>query len=149
MQTIKPDRLSIVNRAILVVMLIAIVVSVQSCGVHNKRGAATPDRLVEQYAIGLETKNEHLILQLTPENTDFTSQIETKIRKIGGRKLQNCQVIYTKPAPFLWNASIRGSYLDRDGTKQQVEDSIVLKYQSKGELKLYAGRWYLFLEERQ
>lgn len=149
MQAIKPNQLSIVNRAILVVMLIAIVVSVQSCGVHNKRGAATPDRLVEQYAIGLETKNEHLILQLTPENTDFTSQIETKIRKIGGRKLQNRQVIYTKPTPFLWNASIRGSYLDRAGTKQQVEDSIVLKYQSKGELKLYAGRWYLFLDDRQ
>jgi hypothetical protein len=146
MQAIKPNQLSIANRSILVVMLIAIVASVQSCGVQNKRGAATPDRLVEQYAIGLETKNENLILQLTPENADFTSQIKTKIRKIGGRKIQNRQVIYTKPTPFLWNASIRGIYLDRAGTKQQAEDSIVLKYQSKGELKLYAGRWYLFLK---
>jgi hypothetical protein len=145
MQAIKPDRLSIVNRAILTVVLIAIVVSVQSCGVHNKRGAATPDRLVEQYAIGLETKNEHLILQLTPETADFTSQVKTKVGKFGGRKIQDRQVIYTKPTPFLWSASIRGIYRDRTGTKQQFEDSIELKYLSKGELKLYAGRWYLFL----
>ncbi|WP_310486878.1 hypothetical protein [Chamaesiphon sp. VAR_69_metabat_338] len=145
MQAIKPNQLSIANRAILVVMLIALVVLVQSCGVHNKRGAATPDRLVEQYSIGLETKNEKLIIQLTPETADFTSQAKTKIRKFGGRKLQDRQVIYTKLTPFLWNASIRGIYLDRDGTKQKVEDSIELKYLSKGELKLYAGRWYLFL----
>jgi hypothetical protein len=119
----------------------------QSCGAPNKRGAATPDRLVEQYTIGLETKNEQLILQLTPETADFTSQVKTKIGKFGGRKLQNRQVIYTKPTPFLWNARISGSYVDRTGSKQQVEDSIVLKYQSKGELKLYAGRWYLFLDD--
>jgi hypothetical protein len=148
MQVIKLKQLSIANRSILVVMLIAIVVSVQSCGAPNKRGAATPDRLVEQYSIGLETKNENLILQLTPETADFTNQVKTKIRQIGGRKIQDRQIIYTKPTPFLWNASIRGIYLNRDGTKQQFEDSIVLKYQSKGELKLYAGRWYLFLEER-
>jgi hypothetical protein len=147
MHAIKPKQLSIVNRSILGAILVAILVSVQSCEAQNKRGAATPDRLVEQYSIGLETKNENLILQLTPENTDLTSQIKTKIRKIGGRKIQDRQVIYTKPTPFLWNASIRGIYLDRDGTKQQFADSIVLKYQSKGELKLYAGRWYLFLEE--
>jgi hypothetical protein len=147
MQAIKPKQLSIANRSILGAIIIAILVSVQSCEAQNKRGAATPDRLVEQYSIGLETKNENLILQLTPENTDLTSQIKTKIRKIGGRKIQDRQVIYTKPTPFLWNASIRGIYLDLDGTKQQFADSIVLKYQSKGELKLYAGRWYLFLEE--
>jgi hypothetical protein len=148
MQAIKPNRLSIVNRSIVVVMFIAIVISMQSCGVQNKRGAATPDRLVEQYAIGLETKNADLILQLTPENTDFTSQVKTKVSKFGGRKIQNRQVIYTKPTPFLWNASIRGIYRDRDGSNQQFEDSIELKYLSKGELKLYAGRWYLFLDDR-
>lgn len=126
---------------------IAIVFALQACAV-NKRGAPTPDRVVEQYLSALETKNEKLMLDLVPENSNLTQEVKTKIGKIGGRKIQDRQIVYTKPKSSLWNAKIRGFYLDRSGTKQKFEDSIVLEYQNKGDLKLYAGRWYLLLGSR-
>jgi hypothetical protein len=125
----------------------AIVLTIQSCTV-NKRGAPTPDRVVEQYLSALETKNERLMLELGAENYNFTKEVKAKIDKAGGYKIQDRQIIYTKPKPILWNAKIRGSYIDRNGIKQSFEDSIVLEYQNKGDLKLYAGRWYLLLEGR-
>jgi hypothetical protein len=131
-------------RSILIVVLIATVFSSQAC-TANKRGAATPDRVVEQYLLALETKDENSILDLAPDNSNFTREVKAKIGRIGGRKIQDRQIIYTKPKPILWNATIRGFYLDRNGTKQKIEDSIVLEYQNKGDLKLYAGRWYLSL----
>lgn len=127
---------------------IALVFALQSC-TANKRGAPTPDRVVAHYLLALETKDEHLMLQLVPENSNFTREVKAKIGKIGGHKIQDRQIFYTKPKSFLWNATIKGFYLDRNGVKQKIEDSIVLEYQSKGELKLYAGRWYLLLEGRE
>ncbi|WP_041548304.1 hypothetical protein [Chamaesiphon minutus] len=127
---------------------IAIVLTLQACAV-NKRGAPTPDRVVEQYLSALETKKEHLMLDLIPENFNLTKEVRTKIDKIGGRKIQDRQIVYTKPKSSLWNAKIKGFYLDSSGNKQKFEDSIVLEYQNKGDLKLYAGRWYLLLEDRE
>jgi hypothetical protein len=146
MQAIKPNQLSIANRAILVVILVTIIFSLQSCGVHNKHGAATPDRVVEQYLTALEERNELSILRLMPEKSLATTAIATKIDRLGGYKIQDRQIKYIKPKPSLWNANIQGFYIDRSGIKQQFNDSIVLAYQSKGELKLYAGRWYLLLD---
>ena len=125
--------------------ILAIVFSVQACNV-NKYGAATPDRVVEQYLLALEARDANLMLRLAPEYPDISRKVKAKIVKIGGHKIQNRQITYTKPKPILWNAKIQGSYLDRFGIRQKFDDSIVLVYQSKGELKLYAGRWYLSID---
>jgi hypothetical protein len=146
MQAIKPNQLSIANRAILVVILVTIIFSLQSCGVHNKHGAATPDRVVEQYLTALENRNQSAMLRLLPERSLATTAIATKIDRLGGYKIQDRQIKYSKPKPSFWNANIQGFYIDQSGIKQQFNDSIVLAYQSKGELKLYAGRWYLLLD---
>jgi hypothetical protein len=150
MQAIELDnKLSAFWRSIVVVMTIAIVFSLQSCGTHHQKyGAATPDRVVEQYLAALEDRNETSLLRLTPEKSLVTTQAKAKIDRLGGYKIQDRQIKYTKTKPSLWNANIRGFYIDRRGTNQKFEDSIVLEYQSKGELKLYAGRWYLLLGDR-
>jgi hypothetical protein len=123
----------------------AIVFSLQSCGVHNKHGAATPDRVVEQYLLALKERDLTAIGRLMPEKSLATERIKAKIERFGGYTIQNRQTTYTKPKPTLWNATIRGSYRDRFGIERQFSDSIFLTYQSKGELKLYAGHWYLLL----
>jgi hypothetical protein len=149
MQAIKLDnKLSISWRSISVIILITIVFSLQSCGAHNKHGAATPDRVVEQYLTSLEERNDSLMRRLMPENSLTAKEVKAKIERLGGYKIQDRQIKYIKPKPSLWNASIHGFYVDRFGVKQKFNDSIVLEYQSKGELKLYAGRWYLLLESR-
>jgi hypothetical protein len=142
-QAIKPHQRSIYWRSILVVLLVAILVSLQSCGVHNKHGAATPDRVVEQYLTALERRNEPVIRRLMPEQSLATVAIKTKIDRLGGYKIQDRQITYTKPTPKRWNANIQGFYIDAFGNSRKFDDSIVLEYQSKGELKLYAGHWYL------
>jgi hypothetical protein len=149
MQAIKLDnKLSIYWRSIFVIILITIVFSLQSCGAHNKHGAATPDRVVEQYLTALEERNDPLMRRLMPENSLNAKEVKAKIERLGGYKIQDRQIKYIKPKPSLWNANIHGFYVDRFGVKQKFNDSIVLEYQSKGELKLYAGRWYLLLGNR-
>jgi hypothetical protein len=146
MQTINlSKKFSIYRRSILVIALIVIICLLQSCHVH-KRGAATPDRIVEQYLLALENKDEKLLLQLAPEDAVFTKEIETKVSRIGGYKIQDIKIHYFKSTPMLWSAKIQGGYIDRQGKNRNFEDSIVIQYQSKGELKLYAGRWYILLE---
>jgi hypothetical protein len=122
--------------------VITIVFLLQAC-TTEKNGANTPDRLVEQYLLALEQKNENSILQLVPENSIPTREIKDKITKIGGYKIQNRQVIYNKSTPLLWNVKMQGVYVDGQGTTKKFADSIVIQYQNKGDLKLYAGRWYL------
>jgi hypothetical protein len=147
MQTIKlSNKFSIYTRSILVIATLTIAYSLESCAARNKRGAATPNRVVEQYLLALETKDEKMMLNLAPENSILTKEVKAKIVKLGGSKIQNRKISYDKPTPMLWNAKLRGIYVDRQGKDQNFEDSIVLQYQSKGELKLYAGRWYLLLE---
>lgn len=120
--------------------------SLSSCSA-NKRGAATPEKVVEQYLIGLETKNERLLLQLVEENSNQASMIVARINKIGGYKIQEKQTKYDKLTPNLWKAKITGNYIDRQGITKNVEDKISIQYQIKGEPKSYAGRWYLILKQ--
>lgn len=131
-------------RSILVVMMIAIVFSLQACSI-NKHGAATPDRVVEQYLLALEDRDDRLMLRLVPEKSQLDRAIESKISKIGGHKIQDRQISYTKSKPTFWNTKIQGFFVDRAGIKRKFDDSIELEYQSKGQVKLYGGRWYLLL----
>ena len=131
-------------RSILVIVPIAIVCSLQSCTV-NKYGAATPERLVEEYLLALETSDENLLLQLLTENFRVTGVYRAKILKLGGHKIQNRQISYTKSKPTLWNAKIQGFFIDSTGIRRNFEDSIKIEYQSKGRIKFYGGRWYLLL----
>jgi hypothetical protein len=140
-------KLSIYWRSVLMISLIMIVFLLPAC-TANKHGAATPDRVVEQYLQALESKDRHLMLRLVPEKSQINQAIESKIIKIGGHKIQDRQINYTKSKPTFWNARIHGSFVDRAGMKRKFDDSIAIEYQSKGQLKLYGGRWYLLLGDR-
>ena len=129
-------------RSILIVMMITSIFSLQACSV-SKQGAATPDRVVEQYLVALENKDDRLMRRLVPEKSQFDRVIESKILRIGGHKIQDRQISYTKSKPTFWNAKIQGFFVDHAGTKRKFDDSIEIEYQSKGQVKLYGGRWYL------
>ena len=131
-------------RSSLVVTMIAIIFSLQACSV-NKQGAATPDQVVEQYLLALENKDDNLMLRLVPEQSRLDRAIESKILRIGGHKIQDRQINYTKSKPTFWIAKIHGTFVDRAGMKRKFDDSIAIEYQSKGQVKLYGGRWYLLL----
>jgi hypothetical protein len=147
MQALKlSNKFSIYGRSILIVAILSLLFLIQSCGAHHKNGAATPDRVVEGYLTALEAKNENAILRLMAENPIDIEIIDRKISKFGGYDIQERQVKYTKPKPVFWNAKIHGSYIDKAGIKRKFDESIAIEYQSKGELKLYAGRWYLILD---
>ena len=150
MQAIKSHPSSIYWRSILIIVALSIGFLLPSCGTHHqKSGAATPDRVVEQYLISLENRDETLMLRSILENTTADRQlVRAKIVKLGGHQVENRQVKYTKSKPTFWNAKINGDYIDRTGIKRRFDDSIAIEYQSKGELKLYAGRWYLVLGNR-
>ena len=125
-------------------VMIAIIFSLQACSV-NKQGAATPDQVVEQYLLALENKDDNLMLRLVPEQSRLDRAIESKILRIGGHKIQDRQINYTKSKPTFWIAKIHGTFVDRAGMKRKFDDSIAIEYQSKGQVKLYGGRWYLSL----
>jgi hypothetical protein len=147
MQIVKPvNQFSIRWRSILVIGFGCTVLSLYSCSA-NKRGATTPEKVVEQYLSALENRSEPSILQLTDEASNQTSAIAAKILKLGGYKIQNSQIEYDKFTPNLWKAKINGNYVDRQGITKKVEDSVSIQYQSKGEPKSYAGRWYLLLDK--
>jgi hypothetical protein len=147
MQTVKlAHRFSIGWRSILTIGFGCTVLSLSSC-TADKRGAPTPENVVEQYLSSLENKNKNSMLQLTDEDSNSASAITAKISKIGGYKIQNRQIVYDKLTPNLWNANIKGNYVDRQGLTKKLEDSISIQYQSKGEPKSYAGRWYLRLDK--
>jgi hypothetical protein len=143
MQAVKSHPSSIYWRSIVIIVALAMGFLLQSCGTqHQKYGAATPDRVVEN-------RDETSMLRLIPENTPINRQlVRAKIAKIGGCQVENRQIKYTKSKPTFWNAKINGNYIDRAGIKRRFDDSIAIEYQSKGELKLYAGRWYLVLGNR-
>jgi hypothetical protein len=142
------DKFSIRWRSISIVFMLAIVFCLQSCKVEDKHGAATPDRIVEQYLLALENRDDALLRRLAPEDAVIGSEIKTKISKIGGHKIKDRQVSYTKFRPTFWAARIRGFYLDRTGKRHNFDDSIEIEYQSKGQVKLYGGSWYLLLKNK-
>ena len=130
-------------RSIVIISIVILLVSLQSCGAANKHGAATPEKIVDRYLSALENRNEDAIHRLMPEAALVAPEIAAKIAKFGGHKIRDRQVEYLKSKPILWNAKLRGSYIDRAGVKYKFDDSIAIEYQSKGQVKLYGGRWYL------
>jgi hypothetical protein len=136
---------SIYSRSIFVIAVLSIVFCLPACNA-NKQGAATPDRVVEQYLLALARRDENLMLQLMPENAPISREIKAKIVKFGGLKIEERQIRYTKPKPVLWNARISGFYANRNGIREKFDDSIAIEYQNKGQVKLYGGRWYLLLD---
>jgi hypothetical protein len=147
MQTVTlAHQFSIGWRSIFAIGFGCTVLSLSSCSA-DKRGAPTPENVVEQYLSALETKNKNLMLELADRDSNIASAVAARISKIGGYKIQNKQVIYDKFTPNLWNAKIKGNYVDRQGLVKKIEDSISIQYQSKGEPKSYAGRWYLKLDQ--
>jgi hypothetical protein len=143
-----PSKLSVYIRSISIILVLAIVFCLQGCKVSDKRGAATPDRIVEQYLLALENRNENLMQQLVLEDVNTTKDIRAKIIRFGGHKIQERQINYIKHKPILWNAEIKGFYLNAADNRKEFDDSIELEYQSKGQVKLYGGRWYLLLGNR-
>jgi hypothetical protein len=124
------------------VVLIATIVVLQACNAHQKLGAATPDRVVEQYLLALETKDEKLMAKLQPED-NVNKSTAGIIARLGGHKLQDPQIQYTKTKPTLWQAKITATYLDRNNIRQKFVDTIAIGYEGKESWKLYSGRWYL------
>ena len=128
----------------IIIIIISIVFSLQACTV-NKHGAATPERVVEQYLLALENRDPHLMLQLAPEKAKIAEIVEAKVLKSGGHKIQERQISYIKSKPTLWNAKIHGLFIENTGIHRNFDESILIEYQSKGQVKLYGGRWYLLL----
>lgn len=126
------------------IVLIAIVIALQACNADRKLGAATPDRVVEQYLLALETKDEKLMAKLQPED-DVSKDTAETIARLGGHKLQDLQIKYTKANPALWHAKITATYLDRNNIRQTFVDTIAIIYDGKESWKLYSGRWFLAL----
>ncbi len=144
-----PSKLSIYSRSVALFLMLAIVIWLQGCKVNEKHGAATPDRIVEQYLLALENRNENLMQQLVLEDVNATSDIRAKIVRFGGYKIQDFQINYIKHKPILWNAKIKGFYINAADKRKEFDDSIEIEYQSKGHVKLYGGRWYLLLGNRK
>jgi hypothetical protein len=135
--------------AVKITLVAAIVILLPACRVKPKPGAATPDRVIEQYLLALAAKDERSIEKLVPENYVATTEIQTKIRQFGGHKIQGHQFIYTKTKPTLWGVKITGFYFDRNGRQSKFEDKITIIYQDRDSWKLYQGRWYLLLGKSQ
>lgn len=125
----------------------AMLISLQACNAQQKLGAATPDRLVDRYLLALETQDRVLMAQLVPPDRTATTEIAAKIERLGGRKLQERRVTYTKIRPTFWSARIEAIYVDRQGNKQKFRDIISTSYQGNESWKLYSGRWYLLLSK--
>jgi hypothetical protein len=136
---------SVYSRSILSIFLAIILVLLQSCHGVDKYGAATPDRIVEQYLLALEGRDRNSVIKLLPENANVENQVRSKITKFGGYKVQERKIEYIKSKPTLWNIRIQGFYVDRSNTRRKFDETIVIEYQSKGQVKQYGGRWYLKL----
>jgi hypothetical protein len=141
------DKFSIRWRSISVIFMLVIILCLQSCKVEDKHGAATPDRVIEQYLLALENRDDALFRRLIPAQAVVSNEIKTKIARLGGHKIKDRQISYIKSKPTLWTARIRGFYLDRVGKRNNFDESIEIEYQSKGQVKLYSGSWYLLLNK--
>ncbi len=129
------------------IVVIAMLMSLQACHVHQKFGATTPDRVVDRYMSALEAKDRLSIAQLLPKGEIATTEIAAKIALLGGHQLQERHVTYTKIKPTLWLAQIDGTYIDPRGRHQKFRDTIATIYQGQESWKLYSGRWYLLLSK--
>ena len=142
------EKISIRQRSISIIFMLVIVFCLQACKVESKHGAATPDRAIEQYLLALENRDDALFRRLMPEQALVSNEIKIKIDRLGGHKIKDRRISYIKSKPTLWTAKIRGYYLDRAGKRNNFDESIEIEYQSKGQVKLYGGSWYLLLKNK-
>ncbi len=126
------------------IALVATIITLQACNVQLKHGAATPDLVVEQYILALETRDYALMTKLQPQNSVSKATAPT-ISRLGGHQFQDLQFTYTKTKPTLRVAKITAVYLDRKNNRHKFEDTISIIYQGTESWKLYRGRWYLSL----
>ncbi len=142
------NKISIRQRSISIIFMLVVIFCLQACKAESKHGAATPERAIEEYMLALENKDDALLRKLAPAQAVVSREIKAKISKIGGHKIKNPQISYTKSKPTLWAARIRGFYLDRSGKRNNFDESIEIEYQSKGQVKLYGGSWYLLFKSK-
>ena len=62
---------------------ITLPILLEGCNIKNSYGADTPDRVVEQYLLALEKKDEELMLKLIPRKYSAEQAVEDKIAQLG------------------------------------------------------------------
>lgn len=123
---------------------IALSIFLEGCNFQNSYGADTPDRVVEQYLLALEKKNEELMLKLIPKRYSAEQAVEDKIAQFGGHKIQEYKVSYVKPKSVFWRANVQAFYTD-DGLRKKIDDTLTIVYEGGSISQLNKGRWYLIM----
>ncbi|WP_446378787.1 hypothetical protein [Coleofasciculus sp. E2-BRE-01] len=80
------------------------------CNFGTVRGADTPERVVEQYILGLEQQKENVILQLIPKEYVAEQAVEDKISQFGGHEVEEYSVVYNEVKPVFLIANIKGMW---------------------------------------
>jgi hypothetical protein len=124
---------------------IALILSFQGCSLLNHRGVDNPEKVVEQYLLALERKDEKSILQLVPQSYSADKAIKDKITRFGGRKIQERKIEYIRPKPIFIRANIKGSYIGSNGIRKNFEDILTIAYEKRSFWEFNRGRWYLLI----
>lgn len=124
---------------------ITLPILLEGCNIKNSYGADTPERVVEQYLLALEKKDEELMLKLIPSKYSAQQAVEDKIAQLGGHKLQEYKVFYTKPKPVFWRANVQAFYTDDGGLRKKIDDTLTIVYEGGSILDFNKGRWYLLM----
>jgi hypothetical protein len=143
MQSAKPFRNFTFN--LILILSIALPILLEGCSFKNSYGADTPDRVVEQYLLALEKKDEGLMLKLIPRKYSAEQAVEDKIAQLGGHKIQEYKVFYAKPKPVFWRANVQAFYIDDGGLRKTIDDTLTIVYEGGSILDLNKGRWYLLM----
>lgn len=119
------------------------------CNFVSVRGADTPERVVEQYILGLEQQKENVILQLIPKEYVAEQAVEDKISQFGGHEVEEYSVVYNEIKPVFLIAEIKGSYVSNDQGLENFEDQVTIAYRGAGTLLSKKANWYLLLGDGQ
>lgn len=128
-----------------IVLGVALPISLQGCAIKNNYGADTPEQVIEQYLLALENKNEGLMRQLIPSEYSADQAVKDKIAQLGGHKIKEHKVVYTKPKPVFLRADVQGFYTSGNGVDKRFEDTLTIAYKGGSLLQFNRGRWYLLL----
>ncbi len=119
----------------------ALLLTLSSCNLINKQGAATREDVVSTYLRALEKKDERAISSLISEDYQAEQAAQVKVAQLGGRELYDVQVCYQEVVgPQNVNVTIQGFYdkgLGAVSGRAKFKDTLIV--QSVG------GRWYLIL----
>jgi hypothetical protein len=116
----------------------------QGCDFKNRYGADTAQQVVEQYLLALENKDEKLMLKLISREYSAKEAVKDKINRLGGHKIQEYKVTYTKPKPVFLRAKVQGFYTNHD-VRKRFDDTLTIVYQGESNLGINKGRWYLVM----